>query len=128
MKGTYVLLIRVPENVEIRVGALGILRFDAGEYAYVGSAYGPGGIEARVKRHLRAEKKIRWHIDHLLEHAEVDSVLIKECVDEGGRGNRMMECPYIPGFGSSDSPLPSHLFMCPHSRVREIFPDFQAFP
>ncbi len=128
MKGTYILLIRVPEGVEIKVGALGRLHFESGEYAYVGSAYGPGGIEARVKRHLRAEKKRKWHIDYLLEHAEVDSVLIKEGANEVESAKRMLECPYVAGFGSSDSPMPSHLFMCPHSRVREIFPDFQAFP
>ena len=128
MKGAYILLITVPESVEIRVGALGILRFESGEYAYVGSAYGPGGIEARVKRHLRAEKKIKWHIDYLLEHAEVDSVLIKDGADEVKSAKRMLKCPYIEGFGSSDSPLPSHLFMCPHSRVHELFPDFHPFP
>ena len=128
MKGAYVLLIMVSETVKIQVGALGILCFDAGEYAYVGSAYGPGGIDARVKRHLRNEKRKRWHIDYLLEHGEVVSVLVKEGGNEVESAERLMNCPYIPGFGSSDSPLPSHLFMCPHSRVREIFPDFQAFP
>ena len=30
-----------------------------------------GGLDARVARHLRAEKKLHWHIDYLLERASV---------------------------------------------------------
>ncbi|HDI11006.1 MAG TPA: DUF123 domain-containing protein, partial [Candidatus Acetothermia bacterium] len=51
MRGVYVLVVAVERPVKIRVGSLGIVGFAAGTYAYVGSARGPGGIEARVRRH-----------------------------------------------------------------------------
>jgi len=43
-------------------------RFDgrclhAGAYVYCGSAHGPGGIRARVARHMRRDKALRWHVD-----------------------------------------------------------------
>ena len=37
----------------------------AGLYYYAGSAHGPGGLHARIRRHLAAEKKPRWHVDRL---------------------------------------------------------------
>jgi Uri superfamily endonuclease len=36
-----------------------------GLYAYCGNAYSPGGIRARVSRHRRAGKPLRWHLLHL---------------------------------------------------------------
>jgi Uri superfamily endonuclease len=43
-------------------------RLAAGHYLYVGSAFGPGGLEARVGRHLSsgAGKAASWDIDFLL--------------------------------------------------------------
>jgi len=38
MKGTYTLLIKVPKNIEVRIGRLGKINFNRGFYAYVGSA------------------------------------------------------------------------------------------
>lgn len=29
-----------------------------------------GGLEARIRRHLRAQKAVRWHIDYLLARPE----------------------------------------------------------
>jgi len=40
-------------------------------YAYGGSAYGPGGLRARIRRHLRAEKPLRWHVDRLIAAGRV---------------------------------------------------------
>jgi Uri superfamily endonuclease len=37
----------------------------AGAYLYLGSAYGPGGIRARCRRHLTQDKGKRWHVDWL---------------------------------------------------------------
>ncbi|MBT3777025.1 MAG: GIY-YIG nuclease family protein [Pelagibacteraceae bacterium] len=37
----------------------------SGHYGYIGSAYGPGGILARCKRHFLKNKKKHWHIDWL---------------------------------------------------------------
>ena len=80
MKGAYVLLIELPESAEIQVGHLGKIKFQTCFYAYVGSAL--GGVEARISRHLRKEKKLHWHIDYLLARARIKEVYVnkgKEC-------------------------------------------------
>ena len=51
--GTYALLLKLPKQGQLQVGALGTFAFQAGWYVYVGSAFGPGGLAARVGRHLR---------------------------------------------------------------------------
>ena len=112
-KGTYALLLAIEEEVPIAVGRLGTFTFPAGYYIYLGSAQ--GGLGARVKRHLRREKRLRWHIDYLLEHAEVVEVWYaqgdesQECL--WCRASREMPQAEIPalGFGSSDCRCPSHL-------------------
>lgn len=111
MKGSYVLIIRVPEDKQIHVGWLGELGFKKGYYAYVGSAM--NNLEKRVERHLRKEKNRHWHIDYLLENAEVEEVLYL-------RSEERRECRIaqhierhfssIKGFGCSDCNCRSHLF------------------
>jgi sugar fermentation stimulation protein A len=110
-KGTYILLIEMPRRVRMKVGALGVLEFPRGFYAYCGSAM--GGLGARINRHLRKEKKMRWHVDYLLEKGRITKVLYAET-------NERLECQLAdglsnvfntyPGFGSSDCRCPSHLF------------------
>ncbi|MBT8467436.1 MAG: DUF123 domain-containing protein, partial [Deltaproteobacteria bacterium] len=36
---------------EVEVGRLGTICFDAPFYVYVGSAFGPGGLAARLRAH-----------------------------------------------------------------------------
>jgi sugar fermentation stimulation protein A len=110
-KGTYILLIEMPRGVRMKVGALGVLEFPRGFYAYCGSAM--GGLRARINRHLRREKKVRWHVDYLLKKGSVRKVLSAET-------NERLECQLAaglcdafniyPGFGSNDCRCPSHLF------------------
>ena len=76
MKGSYVLLIELKENTNIKVGKLGKVFFKKGFYAYVGSAL--NGIEQRIQRHMRKDKKTHWHIDYLLKHAVVREIFYKE--------------------------------------------------
>ena len=64
LKGIYVLIIQVSNDVAVHVGALGKLTFTKGLYAYVGSAQ--VNLEKRVGRHLGKEKRKFWHIDYLL--------------------------------------------------------------
>ena len=59
----YVAAARLPRREVITVGALGAIDFERGWYAYVGSAR--RGREARVARHCRADKPLRWHADYL---------------------------------------------------------------
>ncbi|MCE5250179.1 GIY-YIG nuclease family protein [bacterium] len=111
MKGSYILLIAVPEKTSLRTGCLGIVEFNPGYYAYVGSAL--NSLEKRILRHVRRSKKLFWHIDYLLEHADIRDVY---CVVSP----RKLECDtarkllhhldHMPGFGCSDCSCPSHLF------------------
>ncbi|HEY66983.1 MAG: GIY-YIG nuclease family protein [Chloroflexi bacterium] len=113
--GTYVLVLRLPRSATVTVGRLGRFRFPAGWYAYVGSACGPGGLAARVTRHLREPKPRHWHVDYL--RACAWPVAIWYAV-----GIRKRECTWarvlsdlpgasipVPRFGASDCRCPAHL-------------------
>ncbi|KXA92236.1 hypothetical protein AKJ65_07860 [candidate division MSBL1 archaeon SCGC-AAA259E19] len=111
MKGTYTLLIQASKDTRIKVGRLGEIGFEAGAYAYVGSAL--KNLNKRIRRHLREEKNLHWHIDYLLTEVSIDEVIY-------GRGKEKRECdvartlaekfPSIEGFGASDCQCKSHLF------------------
>ncbi len=104
--GAYVLLIELGAPLALEVAGLARAVLPAGRYAYCGSAYGPGGLKARIGRHLRAEKAVRWHVDRLIVAGRVVDVR----AIPGGREcellARVLEVPGasvpVPGFGSSD--------------------------
>lgn len=114
MKGVYVLIISVAEDIRVRVGALGDINFEKGLYAYVGSAQ--NSLEKRVARHLRKAKKKFWHIDYLLDSDAVRVVKVfykeagksEECRIAGKLSERSVA---VKNFGSSDCSCVSHLFM-----------------
>jgi Uri superfamily endonuclease len=125
--GTYVLILRLPRPATVSVGRLGRFQFMAGWYAYVGSAQGPGGLAARVSRHLRSPKPLHWHVDYLRADAEPDQVWYAV-------GTRKRECAWAealsglsgasipaPRFGASDCHCPAHLIHFAAS------PDLAAF-
>jgi len=91
----------VDQPIRCAVGRLGVFEFPAGHYTYTGSA--ARGLQARIARHLRAEKTLRWHIDYLLAASgvRVESVLRstrQECtLNAATAGLRL-----IPGFGACD--------------------------
>ncbi len=110
-KGSYILLVEMPRVRRIRIGALGEMQFPQGFYAYVGSAM--GGLQARLNRHLDRVKRVRWHIDYLLEQGRVKGMIYAPTSER-------LECQLaqrlegmfrsLPRFGSSDCHCPSHLF------------------
>lgn len=115
--GAYVLLIRLGEPLFLDIPAFSGKILRPGLYAYCGSAYGPGGIRARVSRHLRTDKSLRWHVDRLTAAGGTIRVgirpngrecdLVREILAEGG------SIP-LPSFGSSDcSRCPAHLLAVP---------------
>ena len=112
--GTYTLLVGLGGAATIEVGALGEHRFEAGWYAYVGSARGPGGF-SRVDRHRElaaGERETRhWHIDYLLGHpaASVAGVVRTASVDGECAVARAVGGERVPGFGCSDCGCNSHL-------------------
>lgn len=114
MRGTYCLIMELQEKSRIEVGSLGDIEFRAGIYVYVGSAL--AGIEKRVARHRSQKKRRKWHIDFLLDKAQVLSVIAiptdtKKTECEVARA--LLECEGarapVTGFGSSDCSCRSHL-------------------
>jgi Uri superfamily endonuclease len=91
-----------------------------------------GGYRGRVGRHFSSSKKLRWHIDYLLEEAEPVAALLVP----GGEG---MECALgrilsvmegsvpIKGFGSSDCPCGSHLYRIEESSIPFLAEKIKTF-
>ncbi len=72
--GVYIALFYLRQPQRIRVGRLGVVAFEPGVYAYVGSAQ--RNLKARLDRHARHHKPLRWHIDYLSTQAEMIGALI----------------------------------------------------
>jgi len=138
-------MLQAARRARLHVGSLGTLTFQPGLYLYVGSARGPGGLRARVNRHVRRDKSRRWHIDYLttsdsfnltgvftgISRERMESELVAELIRQG-----TSEC--APGFGSTDDPeATSHLLAAPASleecrRIAQrsfsrLFPSRSAF-
>jgi len=111
MNGSYILVIGLDDDKTIQVGKLGKTFFKKGIYVYVGSAL--NGLEQRIQRHLRDNKKIHWHIDYLLQYAKIIKVFYIESKD---REECKIACLFvkklkqIQNFGCSDCKCKTHLF------------------
>ena len=112
MKGCYCLIISLEKDKTIKIGKkLGNIQFKQGKYVYVGSAM--NSLFGRIRRHLSDEKKLHWHVDYLLKHAEITDVIYNE-------SRKKIECKLshylsnttegITGFGCSDCECESHLY------------------
>lgn len=115
-----------PETVS--VGRLGRLKVTPATYLYVGSACGPGGVRARVRRHARrAGKRLHWHVDYL--RAETDLAAVWYAY-----GTVRRECQWaqvlhampqtqvaMDGFGASDCACAAHLFATPSAPSHAAF-------
>lgn len=123
--GAYVLVIELANDLVLQnkrfVGTI----LPKGTYLYCGSANGPGGIAARVKRHCKQDKKPHWHVDELTANGagRVVSVLVvpggNECELRARFQGADVHVP-VPGFGSSDcTNCPSHLICVPKNRFGE---------
>jgi endonuclease-3 len=127
--GTYTLLVEVGSDAAVTVGALGERTLRAGRYAYVGSAFGPGGL-SRVDRHrelARGERSARhWHVDYLLGRPE--ATVARAVTSEGTDA----ECAVaravadadgidrVDAFGASDCDCRSHLLYAPPARTDRL--------
>jgi len=115
-RGTYALMLQSHVSASLRVGALGRVTTCPGYYLYVGSAFGPGGLRARISRHIKRSKKLHWHIDYLRQHLNLEEVWFDSypvCQEHMwaealGRSARI-RAPF-PRFGASDCSCESHLF------------------
>ena len=124
--GTYALILLSHSTAKVQIGRWREIDLIPGYYIYVGSAFGPGGVQARVSRHYRKKKSLHWHIDYLthilspwgawyshdtkrLEHTWATFF------------SDMRETSSVPGFGCSDCSCSSHLFQSSEQ------PDFARF-
>ena len=113
--GTYLLLLECDKQVELSIGKLGNMTTEPGYYLYVGSAFGPGGIQARINHHKHIAVHPHWHIDYLRAAAEfMDAWCVYDtrCEHEWAYSLMQSEAAAMPliGFGSSDCDCATHLF------------------
>jgi Uri superfamily endonuclease len=100
--GAYALALRLDAPLAVRVGKISATLL-AGDYLYCGSARGPGGLRARLARHMRREKRAHWHIDQLTRVGRVLGAFVTEDGDECALNAALADLPIpIAGFGSSD--------------------------
>lgn len=126
--GAYLLLLALPRRLHLR-GAVAGRPLAPGLYGYCGSARGPGGLRARIARHLRPGRRPRWHVDQLLDAAA--SVLAlpfpaaRECQLAADLARAGASMP-IAGFGSSDcTSCRAHLVhLSPQAWVRALARDW----
>lgn len=113
------LLLWLGKSIPIVVGKLGRIDFASGYYAYVGSAMGPGGLAARIRHHLRTNKKTHWHMDYLRPAVRIDGLFIAtgRSIREHAWALRLAAAPVsgrsIDGFGCTDCRCGSHLYQLP---------------
>jgi len=117
-RGSYVLVLKVARGRRLAVGRLGVFALPAGYYLYVGSALGPGGLRARLARHLSVAGRPHWHVDRLRQCARplevwfaVAARKLEWAWVKRLAGREQFRAP-IPRFGASDHPRcrTGHLF------------------
>ena len=119
--GSYVLVLELKRSRVLTIGRLGEVTLPAGVYAYAGSAFGSGGLRARLGRHLRGDGATHWHIDYVRAVAKVQNCFytVSDTRLECAWSQTLAALPGatipVPGFGSSDcrSGCGAHLICLP---------------
>lgn len=119
--GCYLLVLYNAEAFTKEIGALGEREFKPGYYVYVGSAL--KGLDNRIKRHMRKNKKIHWHLDYVfpfhMNKEKIFKIVTGKNIERALAREISKICrAYIPGFGSSDTGEPSHFFYFRENPVR----------
>ncbi|MFB6265283.1 MAG: DUF123 domain-containing protein [Bradymonadaceae bacterium] len=122
--GAYVLEFELDGSTAFRAGAIGRVELRAGVVRYYGSAHGPGGLRARVARHLRDDGgRTHWHVDYLTREVDIERVALatgaEECelcqMDLRRTGDARIP---VEGFGASDcSTCAAHLVWFPRGEA-----------
>jgi Uri superfamily endonuclease len=113
--GTYALALWCGGSRQsVRIGRLGVLPLRPGWYIYVGSAFGPGGLRARIGHHRRVARRPHWHVDYLRRRTRLVAVwYISRVRCEHEWAQRLGAIPGaampLAGFGSSDCRCTAHL-------------------
>jgi len=119
LPGTYSLILSSSIEKPVTIGRLGTIFLKPGFYVYVGSAFGPGGLKARLNHHFNRSSRPHWHLDYLIPDLSVyeiwytyDQVRREHQWAAVHAQSRGAHAP-LPGFGASDCRCPSHLFFYP---------------
>lgn len=132
--GLYALGLVLPHPTTLDVGALGAHTLSPGYYVYVGSAWGPGGLAARVSRHVRGDGRPHWHVDYLRRVAEPVALWLGPGArDECAWAQALLVRPdahvVVPRFGASDCNCAAHLAWLGETPVTaELFPSAEFAP
>ncbi len=116
LPGTYLLFFLLHQSCALKVGRLGYFNLCAGFYGYVGSALGPGGLQARLRHHLKPAKRPHWHVDYLALSVPVKTIWVangkhrREHDWARALGELSGASQPIPKFGASDCRCSSHLY------------------
>tara|TARA_B100000315_G_scaffold210567_1_gene206911 strand:- start:11330 stop:11788 length:459 start_codon:yes stop_codon:yes gene_type:complete len=104
--GAYGFVVRLSQPLTLKIGKFDRVSLPKGLYFYGGSAFGPGGLKARLGRHIRPKSKLHWHIDHV---TSVGKFVAAAAIAKGSECRfveRALSMPGavipVPGFGSSD--------------------------
>lgn len=114
--GTYALVLECTRTERIEIGKLGQLDVQPGVYVYIGSAFGPGGLEARIRHHANAAVRPHWHVDYLRMKCPLVEVWFSDTTFrlEHAWASAVSQMPGavipLPRFGSSDCACATHLF------------------
>jgi sugar fermentation stimulation protein A len=110
--GVYIAVFYMSKDQRIQIGRLGKYCFCQGVYLYLGSAQ--RNLSARIERHNRKKKKLRWHIDYLSARTEMLGAITisgpRELECRLAKELRSMFEPSMPDFGASDCRCGGHLF------------------
>lgn len=115
-KGTYIIILHLPEEKQIEIGRLGKFRFTKGYYAYVGSAMGTGGLQHRISHHIHKSDHPHWHIDYLMTYSKPVEIWFTKSFEKFEHiwAKILTAMPggnfFLTGFGSSDCKCISHLY------------------
>ena len=115
LPGTYALIFSAAQKDQLAVGKIGTLRLQPGFYVYVGSAFGPGGLKARIRHHSRRAAHPHWHIDYLSSALELKEIwytcdpVHREHQWATIISNTRGSSAPLAGFGSSDCRCNTHL-------------------
>ena len=106
------------------VGRLGVLAFEPGCYAYVGSAM--GGLKRRLTRYLKQIERPHWHVDALCSAFRLTAIWVFPSADrqECRIARLLMREPGltpVPHFGCTDCRCFSHLFYMSEKEKAPLF-------
>jgi Uri superfamily endonuclease len=129
--GVYLLLFKLHDKACLSVAGRNAC-LEPSLYVYVGSACGPGGLRARLRRHLCGRRgSLHWHIDRILSLPGAEPLYAVYIAGErlckpraepwlalASASARAME-PVGERIGSTDDKIaPTHLLRCKSNSIQ----------